>query len=630
MAIGGIPPGSSGSGGTPPTLADALAGLKTGDIITARVQQAIANGARLAIGRAVIDVLTQVALKPGTTVALQVQRSNSGVTLQVVQPDGGQASQQTTAQAPRPLPTVAQQPQTSLSPQGTAQPSQPQPPAASQPAAQSTSPATAAQQTVTVQAAQTGSPAQAATANPPQTPTSSGSPTAAQPGVQTQAPPAATSQPQQPAQPGNQAQTGTPAPSNPAPAASAGAGRIAATPVQVTVVASPAGGQPSPQTSVTTPLTQPAAAGNTPPQAPAPPTSQAPQPAGQGAPATASSATTSSNAAQPQSAAPLQQTSHAQQVQQVQAVATARVQAASAQTGLAPLFSNLEAALNQPNRPRLEPSVEAAARQLLGLKTSSETLSEPGRLQGALRASGPYLEATLARGQPPPEDDLKGALLALRNVLKNVLGETAAKVPATGGQPHPPPEQGSNPQAQRPVPPTLPAGADASEILRQLASDADGALARVRLLQIASLPDADGAPRQDGAPETQPRVWQMELPIGNGRETSVMAIRIERDRRARKGERDGPVWRVRLALELEDAGAVSAAIAYAPPQVSVALWAEQPETSQILKDNAGLLDDALRAAELDVDGIDVQTGHAPDVKRTRKPQSAGGLLDLEG
>ena len=267
---------------------------------------------------------------------------------------------------------------------------------------------------------------------------------------------------------------------------------------------------------------------------------------------------------------------------------------------------------------------------MLGLKTSSETLSEPGRLQGALRASGPYLEATLARGLPPPEGDLKGALLALRNVLKNVLGETAAKVPATGGQPHPPPEQGSNPQAQRPVPPTLPAGADASEILRQLASDADGALARVRLLQIASLPDADGAPRQDGAPETQPRVWQMELPIGNGRETSVMAIRIERDRRARKGERDGPVWRVRLALELEDAGAVSAAIAYAPPQVSVALWAEQPETSQILKDNAGLLDDALRAAELDVDGIDVQTGHAPDVKRTRKPQSAGGLLDLEG
>ena len=62
----------------------------------------------------------------------------------------------------------------------------------------------------------------------------------------------------------------------------------------------------------------------------------------------------------------------------------------------------------------------------------------------------------------------------------------------------------------------------------------------------------------------------------------------------------------------------------------MALWAEQPETSQILKDNAGLLDDALRAAELDVDGIDVQTGHAPDVKRTRKPQSAGGLLDLEG
>ncbi|MEZ5877665.1 MAG: hypothetical protein R3D43_07865 [Tepidamorphaceae bacterium] len=103
MAIGGIPPGGSGASGAPPTLADALAGLKTGDVVTARVQQAVANTARLAIGRAVIDVLTQVALKPGTTVALQVQRSDSGVTLQVVQPEAGQA-QQTTAQTARPLP----------------------------------------------------------------------------------------------------------------------------------------------------------------------------------------------------------------------------------------------------------------------------------------------------------------------------------------------------------------------------------------------------------------------------------------------------------------------------------------------------------------------------------------------
>ena len=55
---------------------------------------------------------------------------------------------------------------------------------------------------------------------------------------------------------------------------------------------------------------------------------------------------------------------------------------------------------------------------------------------------------------------------------------------------------------------------------------------------------------------------------------------------------------MRLALELEDAGAISAAIAYAPPQVSVSIWAEQPETSRILRDNAGLLDDATLGREI--------------------------------
>ena len=648
MAIGGIPPGGSGASGAPPTLADALAGLKAGDVVTARVQQAVANTARLAIGRAVIDVLTQVALKPGTTVALQVQRSDSGVTLQVVQPEAGQA-QQTTAQTARPLPAVTQQPQVPQGGQSPAQPPAPQtaqssPPQAPSGAPQHTAPrapvptpSAAGQQPVIVQAAQTGTPTQTVSAGPPQAPASAANPpSAAQPGVPAQAPPTVTGQQPQPAQPGSPAQPGTPQPSSPAPALPAGTGAPASAPPPVTVVAGQTGGQPQVQpapgigsTAQGTTTPQPAGPGNVTPQAAAPP--QSPQPATPRASATPPPANTSPGSPQPQSSAPIQQTPQTQQVEQVQAVATARAQAASVQTGLAPVFSSLEAVLNQPGRPRLEPSVEAAARQLLGLKVPSEKLAEPASLQSALRASGPYLEAALARGLAPPQGDLKNALLALRNVLKSVLGDTAPRLPATGGQTHPVPDQGSNPQAQRPAPPSIPQGADAAEIMRQLAADTEGALARVRLLQIASLPDADGVPRQDGTPENQPRVWQMEVPIGTGREASVMGIRIERDKRAKKGDRgDGTVWRVRLALELEDAGAISAAIAYAPPQVSVSIWAEQPETSRILRDNAGLLDDALRAAELDVDGIDVQTGRAPDTKRPRSALPVGGLYDREG
>lgn len=166
--------------------------------------------------------------------------------------------------------------------------------------------------------------------------------------------------------------------------------------------------------------------------------------------------------------------------------------------------------------------------------------------------------------------------------------------------------------------------------MRQLAADTQGALARVRLLQIASLPDLDAGPRPDGAGDAQPRVWQMEVPVAAGRETTVLAVRVEEDRRKRTGEREGPVWRVRFAIDLPEAGAISAAITYTAPRISVALWAEREETSRVLAAEASTLGDALRAAELDVEAVDVETGTGPAALRAQKPGSPGRYIDREG
>lgn len=304
----------------------------------------------------------------------------------------------------------------------------------------------------------------------------------------------------------------------------------------------------------------------------------------------------------------------------------ARSQAATIQTGLAPLFANLSAVLAQPDKGRLDRNVETAARQLLGLRLPAADAGDATKLQKALQSSGLFKESLLARGLPPAEGDLKAALLSLRSILREVLDPAATRLPAGNARSQPPPERDGNPQAQRPSASTLPSNADTQTVLRQLAGDTEGALARMRLLQMASLPDADGIPRQESSEQSQ-RVWQAELPLGDGRETRTLGIRIERDGRGRKGDQEAPVWRVRLALELEDAGPVSVAIAYSTPQISVGLWAERPETSAALSAGTPVLGEMLQAADLDVESIEVQTGNAPPGQRKGQ---AGGFLDRRG
>lgn len=100
MAIGGIPPNRQAPTPVPANLAGALSEFADGDVISARVQQSLANGVRLAIGRTLLDVATQVPLKPGTTVRLVVNRSQSETTLRLLPEDTG--ARQSPSQPARP------------------------------------------------------------------------------------------------------------------------------------------------------------------------------------------------------------------------------------------------------------------------------------------------------------------------------------------------------------------------------------------------------------------------------------------------------------------------------------------------------------------------------------------------
>ncbi|MFN0262381.1 flagellar hook-length control protein FliK [Tepidamorphus sp. 3E244] len=662
MAIGGIPAGGGGNA-TPANAATAtlLGELKSGDVLTARVQQGLANGVRLAVGRAVLDVVTTLALKPGTTVNLQVQRQGAEVQLRLLdQPpqQAGRAQGQPTAQPqttsqPTAQPAATQTGQPPAS--GTTQASTTQTPAPQQPP-----PSAAAPRGAEPPATPAQSTAQPGTQQQPPAQTqavrvtlSADAPRPASPVAQAPAAPQAPAQPAQAAQPApasvsTQPPTPGSAATGPTGAAPQGAPTTTGQPAQGSTaqVAQPTGQPASPPAGTATAGNLPQtgtgapASGNSgtasqgPATAPASTTTQATTPGG-AAPTGAARASAAPTGQQPtpstavQTGAPAQAASTAQAPSlptTIQAVATARAQALSTQSGFAPLFANLQAAVSASGQSKLDPGVEAAARQLLGLRVNSDALGDGQQLRAGLQRSGNFLESSLAR-QLPSGGDLKAALLGLKSVLSSLLGDEAR----TSGEPGAgkAPDRGSNPQAERPATATLRPNVPIPEMMRQLLGETDGALNRMRLLQIASLPDGDGQPRTD-AQEPGGRVWQMALPIADAGRTAIAGIRIAEERRQNDKDEDRRAWRVRLSLDLDGAGAIAASIVYAPPNVSVALWAEEDETLALLKRNAGLLSDALTAAELDVDSIDIEAGRPPDIPRAKKQAVAGSFYNREG
>ncbi len=291
-------------------------------------------------------------------------------------------------------------------------------------------------------------------------------------------------------------------------------------------------------------------------------------------------------------------------------MAQAKTAAAAAQAGPAGLFADLAALIAQPQRATLPPAIEAAARHLFGLRVTPAAVSDPAGLRASVARAGPFLEAALARGQVVTGDQ-KAALLALRGLLQGFLGDKAAQAMPRAAGTAPPPDRGGMPQAQQPATATLPVSAGAEEIARALLAGSEATLARLRLLQIANLPDSDGAPRADAATDAQPRTLQIELPLARGQETATLAIRIAQEESRRKDHGDERIWRVRFALDLAETGSVEAMVTYIARQVSVTVWAERDETAASLRAGLTELGDALAAAQLEIDEMAVLTGQAP-------------------
>lgn len=276
----------------------------------------------------------------------------------------------------------------------------------------------------------------------------------------------------------------------------------------------------------------------------------------------------------------------------VAALAQMVPEAMARQNSVAPLLASLAAVIGKPGA--LPEPVLRAALQVLGSRLQvSASGPTAEQISAAVAKSGLYLEAALAKGTPQTSD-LKSGLVALKGALAAFLGGNPAPVGAA--QQAPPPLRGMPPRAE---PLDLPSLPDAPrEAARTLHGQTDAALSRVKLMQFASLPDADPA-------RPLPSELRMELPFLIGHELVMAQFQVTRDsaRRQSEGKRG---WTMRFAMNFASAGEVGAEVGLLGRSVNVALWAADPDTAADLEVALPQLAPALAALGLEPGAVRVR------------------------
>jgi hypothetical protein len=101
--------------------------------------------------------------------------------------------------------------------------------------------------------------------------------------------------------------------------------------------------------------------------------------------------------------------------------------------------------------------------------------------------------------------------------------------------------------------------------------------------------------------------------------TAMVQFEVSRDARAARTDPQARSWRVRFSLDIEPMGPVHALIGLAGSRTSVTLWAERATTATRFNENAAMLTDALRAAELEPAEFSARLGVPPAVARQAAP-----------
>ncbi len=311
-------------------------------------------------------------------------------------------------------------------------------------------------------------------------------------------------------------------------------------------------------------------------------------------------------------AVPISPASVAQVISQT--AASAAVKQDSVGTLLASLTGLQKQGVSLPN-----PIAETAARLLASQIDLTKGPPPADALRAAISGSGVFLESLMAGGQANPvqQGDIKGLLLLMRNVLGNWLGADEALPPPPDRRP-PPPLRGSTPKAHAQNPAPLPQGAEGREAGKHLLSQTDSALARIRLFQLSSLPDAAGRPALPGAAQD----LHFELPFVLGQQAGMAQFQISRDAEqdSNPAERG---WQMIFSINFAPVGPVGAKVTFRARKTGVMLWSENEETAEVLEEMLPELVEGLEAQGLEPGAVRVR--RAPP--EASPPPPSGGFVD---
>ncbi len=298
-------------------------------------------------------------------------------------------------------------------------------------------------------------------------------------------------------------------------------------------------------------------------------------------------------------------------------------QALPRQQALPPLLASLRPLTTPPpSQAPLPAAIQEGLRSLLAALPTRDAVATGEGLRQALLQSGPFLEARLAEaiGQGLPGlagPDLKAGLLGLLARLLGLrlpTGSVEARPPTNESAP---PLPGGHPQAQARA--AFSALDDPGETLRRLRQQVEGALARVQLVQLASLPG-----EEDGR-----RAWLLELPLrGGDDQVDVLALRIERESSG-QGAEEAAHWQVTLALELPGLGPLEGRVGLREGVVSVRFQTPSADTAQFFAQHLSELQQRLRDAGLTVGSLAALPVDARDAAAGPHAGLSRGLLDEE-
>lgn len=332
------------------------------------------------------------------------------------------------------------------------------------------------------------------------------------------------------------------------------------------------------------------------------------------------------------------------------------------QQPLAPLFTALtRLASGTAQTQDLAQAVTRVARELFTRLPDAAGVATATGLRQALRDSGLFLETKLAQATAPPPGmppkttpqpgpelnrDFKANLLRLVSVLRENVANSApgtaargtAMAAAANGAPAPlplpaaaanaaamsrvpsglPPELGAAAaplqRGQPPLPPLSPARlAQVMDVLtpRELLRQGEGALARVQVNQLSSLP-------QDRHPGME---WLIELPVRRDQEVDVWNLRISRDPERGPGRETGEStggWSVMLAFDLPGIGPMQTRVNLRGERISAQFFSQTAGVLPLVHEHLPLLEARLRQAGLQIEELSCHHGQIPPAA-TPKP-----------